>query len=37
MECTGQSPQNLLQDSAENSDAYISKYLWRGNCFPIIG
>ena len=27
MECMGQSPQNKLQDSAESSDTYISKYL----------
>ena len=37
MQCTGQSPQNELQDSAESSDTYLSKCLWRGNCFAILG
>ena len=37
MQCMGQSPQNKLQDSAESSATYISKYLWRGNCFAILG
>ena len=37
MQCTNHSFYNKLQDNAERSDTCISKCLWQGNCFAILG